>query len=130
MRRTLGGVVVATVLSVESCGFGTTTVVASDGSSHEGPNTYLDEGHRHYTAIWREALIASAMADLPCDRASIAVADSFSLPFADEDGDPQPGRASLDGCGWRVSYDLVGEPRQPRHGSRHCVLTGRVRLTH
>jgi hypothetical protein len=90
-------------------------VTASDGSTHSVAGA---------DAAWKEAVTASAAADIPCAGASVLVVSS-SVPYVNEYGQMLSGRATVEGCGQRVSYDLVSDVR---FSSNHCVLTGRIPL--
>ncbi len=72
---------------------------ATDGSAH---GAWLEDETRSNGATSREAAIASAAHDLPCDRGSLQVVGSDQRGFANV----------VDGCGQRVTYQVVDVAEQ------------------
>jgi hypothetical protein len=73
---------------------------ATDGTSH---GAWLNEDSNANTTMSREAAIASAAHDLPCDRASVQVVAN----------DPNGLANIIEGCGQRVTYQVVDAAEQP-----------------
>ncbi len=67
---------------------------ATDGTSH---GAWQEEEAASNNAMAREAAIASAAHDLPCDRASIQIVG----------GDPNGFANVVEGCGQRVTYQIA-----------------------
>ena len=67
---------------------------ATDGTTH---GAWLNEDPNANTTTSREAAIASAAHDLPCDRASVRVVGN----------DPNGLANVIDGCGQRVTYQIA-----------------------
>jgi hypothetical protein len=81
---------------------------ATDGTSH---GAWLNEDPNANTSMSREAAIASAAHDLPCDRASVRIAG----------GDPSGLANVIEGCGQRVTYQIVDVADQPAAGPSEPV---------
>lgn len=81
---------------------------ATDGTTHAA---WSDEVATTSGALAREAAMASAAHDLPCDRASLQVFSS------DQRGLPNV----VDGCGQRVTYQIadVGDESHPGASGKH-----------
>jgi len=91
---------------------------ATDGSLHKTLDDVLSGVPTDFEAVSKEAAIASAAHDLPCDPASVvAVGKTNTL---------------LEGCGQRVTYQLVGYDIAPPAGhvpqekGRRYTLVGRI----
>jgi hypothetical protein len=113
------GATIAGWLSLSACATvasGTFVVTGSDGRAYTGA------GH---DSTWKEAALASAAADIPCHWASVVVV-TLSAPSVDAYGEMIPGRATLEGCGQRVAYELESKAQS---SSNRCVLTARVPLS-
>jgi hypothetical protein len=76
---------------------------ATDATSH-GASLEEDTSSNH--AMSREAAVVSAVHDLQCDRASLQVAGADPNGFAN----------IVDGCGQRVTYEIVDAADQPTAG--------------
>ncbi|HEX8791480.1 MAG TPA: hypothetical protein VF765_11060 [Polyangiaceae bacterium] len=90
---------------------------ATDGTSH---GAWLEEEVASNNSMARDAALASAAHDLPCDRASIQVVGADPNGFAN----------IVEGCGQRVTYqiaDVAGEPTaspsEPVKKHKYVVLT-------
>jgi len=73
---------------------------ATDGTAH---GAWLNEDPNANTAMSREAAIASGAHDVPCDRASLRVVGN----------DPNGVANVIEGCGQRVTYQVVDVADQP-----------------
>jgi hypothetical protein len=115
-RPHLAGIILPLVLAAcASVAPATFVVTASDGTTHALLGA---------DPAWREAVTASAAADVHCAAASVAVVD-LTAPYLNEYGQMLSGHATVEGCGQRVSYDLDSDVRV---SSNRCVLAGRVPL--
>jgi hypothetical protein len=98
---------------------------ATDGTMMQGTGTnwngrpLLPDGPNGQPGRDMPALV-SAVHDLPCGLTGIIVVARF-----DEDNTPK----TLEGCGQRVTYEIVHEDNYPTRMLSKLLLTGRVPLT-